>query len=356
METSSPIIEEKIRKGFTRWPLWIGYGAVGWSLLYGAVQLYWLLGGGGYPFKRGEMDLFAAMVTYLPSKVGGLIFVILCLLGIVIGVAMQKTWRNVFPRWLILTFAWGFAVALLLFIPDISLIMVMAYAFLFKFAFNWIMLNQVICIIGALLWIMTAVAYQRRTRDACEYCGRTENGNTFLLVRWGRWLTIIAALAPIPYALTRFAWALNIPLGVDPQFLHDFSKLNPTAQITEWVFGSICIGGGILTLGLIQKWGEIFPRWFPFIGGKRVPIMLAVVPASIIAIAVTAAGFVFTFSFFAVTFHLMPVDNILLSQIWGTVGPMVFWVPWGVALGLAAIAYYYRRRGKCTHCGRDDQN
>lgn len=354
METSSPIIEEKIEKGFKRWPLWIGYGAAGWSLLYGVVQLYWLLGGAGYPFKGDE--LVAAMVTYLPSKVGGLIFVILCLLGTVIGVAMQKTRRGVLLRWLFLTFAWCFAVALLLFIPDFSLIAAMAYAFLFKFAFNWSMFNQIICIIGALLWIMTAVAYQRRTRDACEYCGRTESGHTFLLVRWGRWLTIIAALAPIPYALTRFAWALNIPLGIDPQLLHELSKVNPMAQITEWVFGSICVGGGILTLGLIQRWGEIFPRWFPFIGGKRVPIMLAVVPASIIAIAVTAAGFVFTFSFFAVTFHLMPADNLLLSERWGTIGPMLFWVPWGVALGLAAIAYYYRRRGKCTHCGRDDQN
>ncbi|ENQ3108097.1 hypothetical protein SAMN04488168_15217 [Bacillus sp. 491mf] len=356
METSSPIIEEKIGKGFKRWPLWIGYGAAGWSLLYGVVQLYWLLGGAGYPFKHAEMDLFAAMVTYLPSKAGGLIFVIFCLLGTVIGVAMQKMWRGVLLRWLFLTFAWCFAVVLLLFIPDISLIAVMAYAFLFKFAFNWIMFNQIICIIGALLWILTAIAYQRRTRDACEYCGRTENGNTFLLVRWGRWLTIIAALAPIPYALTRFAWALNIPLGVDQQFFHDFSKVNSMAQITEWVFGSVCVGGGILTLGLIQKWGEIFPCWFPFIGGKRVPIMLAVVPASIVAIAVTAAGFVFTFNFLAVILHFMPADILLLSQIWGTIGPMIFWVPWGVALGLAAIAYYYRRRGKCTHCGRDDQN
>lgn len=91
--------------------------------------------------------------------------------------------------------------------------------------------------------------------------------------------------------VTHIAWALNIPLGVDSQLLHELSKVNPMAQITEWVFGSICVGGGILTLGLIQKWGEIFPSWFPFIGGKRVPIMLAVVPASIIAIAVTAAGF-----------------------------------------------------------------
>lgn len=79
--------------------------------------------------------------------------------------------------------------------------------------------------------------------------------------------------------------------------------------------------------------------------------MLAVIPASIVAIAVTAAGFVFTFGILAAVFHLVPIDNILLSQGWGAMGPMIFWMPWGVALGLAAIAYYYRRRGRCTNCG-----
>ncbi|GHI01169.1 hypothetical protein AM1BK_47110 [Neobacillus kokaensis] len=162
----------------------------------------------------------------------------------------------------------------------------------------------------------------------------------------------MAAIAPLPYALTRFAWALNIPLGVDAEFLKDFNTINPMAQLTEWVFGVICICGAILTLGLIMKWGEVFPRWFPFIGGKRVPIPLAVIPASIVAIAVTAAGVVFTFSFFAVTFNLLPADGVLLGSISGTVGPMLIWVPWGLMLGLAALAYYYRRRGQCIHCGR----
>jgi hypothetical protein len=42
---------------------------------------------------------------------------------------------------------------------------------------------------------------------------------------------------------------------------------------------TLAVGGAILTLGLIQRWGEVFPRWIPFVGGKRVPISLAVVPA-----------------------------------------------------------------------------
>lgn len=334
------------------WPSWIGYVAMVWSVLYGALHLYWLLGGSGYPFEKDGV-VFAAMVTYLPEKVGSIGFVILCLMGIGIGLAMQKPLKSIWFKWLILTYAWGFAIALLLFVPDTNLIAAMAYAFLFKFAFTWQMINQIICIIGALLWMISVVIYQRKVRSACEYCGRKKDGETFFLVRWGGLLTIIAALAPLPYAITRFAWALNIPLLVNDQFFKEFSEVNPNARMTEWIFGLLCIGGGLLTLGLIQKWGEIFPRWFPLIGGRRVPIMLAVIPASIVAIAVIAAGLVFTLGFLAVTLHLVPSDDIISTHIWGAVGPMIFWVPWGVTLGLAGIAYYYRRRGRCSHCGRE---
>jgi hypothetical protein len=334
------------------WPSWFGYVAVLWSVLYGALHLYWLLGGVGYPFKN-ERVIFAPMITHLPEKASSIVFVILCLMGIGIGLTMQKPSKSVWLKWLIPIYAWGFAIALLLLVPDANLIAAMAYAFLFKFYFSWQMVNQIICIIGALSWMMAVVIYQRKTRSACEYCGRKKDGETFFLVQWGRLLTIIAALAPVPYAITRFAWALNIPLGVGGRFLKEFSKVNPMAHTTEWVFGSLCIGGGLLTLGLIQKWGEIFPRRFPLIGGRRVPILLAVIPASIVAIAVTAAGFVFTFEILAVLLHPVSTDNLISSQNWSTVGPMIFWIPWGITLGLATIAYYYRRRGRCHHCGRE---
>lgn len=33
-----------------RLPQWVGYAAGGWSLVYGALGLYWALGGAGFPF------------------------------------------------------------------------------------------------------------------------------------------------------------------------------------------------------------------------------------------------------------------------------------------------------------------
>nr|WP_237690756.1 hypothetical protein [Paenibacillus caui] len=340
-------VEKSPAAGIKGWPSWAGYAALMWSVLYGALHLYWLFGGEGYPFKYNEQaGLFSAIVTYLPAKAGGIVFVILCMLGANISLVMRYPDRFSLPRWLILAYAWGFAAGLIIFVPDISLIMVMAYAFLLKFDFNWLMFNQIVCILGALLWGFAVLGYQRWARGACVYCGREARSEPFVLVKWSRAITWIAAAAPLPYAISRFVWAF------DPKIIHEFLQENPSAQVTALVFGIICVIGGMLTLGLNQKWGEVFPAWFPFIGGKRVPILLAVIPASMVAIAVTAAGFVFTFAFTVVKLGYLHVDNIIFNQINTAVGPMLLWIPWGVALGLAAIAYYYRRRGQCGHCGR----
>lgn len=344
---------EKGTGGFlNRWPAWIGSAAIIWSLIYGGLQLYWLLGGEGYPYKQGNMGIFSALVTYIPQQTASLISMMICFVSILVGIAMHNVRIGILPRWLIQSYAWGFAIALILFIPDISLIMSMAYAFLFKFTFTGQMFYQLVCILGACLWAFAGLGYRRKSLHACMHCGRKESGNHRLLNRVGRITAVIAAVAPVPYAISRFAWALHIPMGVDPSFVRDFPRMNPMAYVTEWVFGSLCIGGGLLTLGLIQKWGEVFPRWFPFVGGKRVPISLAVIPALFVAVPVTAAGVVFSFAYLGIRFNFIPLDGFPLNAVQGGIGPMISWVPWGVALAIAAVTYYYRRRGGCGFCNR----
>ena len=101
--------------------------------------------------------------------------------------------------------------------------------------------------------------------------------------------------------------------------------------------------GAILTTGLVARWGEVFPRWVPFLHGTRVPVALAVVPASFVAALVTAGG-------------LGVVRSAIVAggtvDGFGAVGPGLIWPLWGVALGAATLAYYYRRRGLCPRCGR----
>ena len=107
--------------------------------------------------------------------------------------------------------------------------------------------------------------------------------------------------------------------------------------------GAFAVVGAVLTVGLVRPWGERFPRWMLGLAGRRVPVRLAVVPAALLAVAVTAAS----------------LALFSQAQFWVIMGglnpasmPMGLWAVWGPALGAAALAYQLRRRGGCVRCGR----
>ena len=151
-------------------------------------------------------------------------------------------------------------------------------------------------------------------------------------------------------ALTGWAWALGIRLGISDELRRGGQ------EIGLWWGGAglatIAVGGALLTLGLVQEWGEVFPRWVPFLRGGRVPVLLAVVPASLVSVLVTAAGLMFVR--LTLTGQLAAVlgEGVLTADNWAALGPELLWPVWGVALGAATLAYYHRRRGRCEHRGR----
>ncbi len=162
--------------------------------------------------------------------------------------------------------------------------------------------------------------------------------------RWGRWATALAVAVPLGYATTRYAWALGVPLGVSQELLDSLgSRVYLGAGLA-----TLAVGGAVLTLGLVQRWGEVFPRWIPVLRGHRVPVPLAVVPAGIVSVVVASAGLMFlrfgVSGGFGANF---PGGN-------GDVAawlPEMFWPLWGAALAAAAWAYAVRRRGRCATCG-----
>ena len=348
----------------TRWPGWVGYAAATWSLMYGALGLWWASGGAGFPFGV-ENDPEAAAESILGGAravTTAPLIAALGLSGAAVAVAMTRRWRlgerGLFRTALIL-FAWGASVALLLVIPDRRVLIAVAYApiFLvgapfgwppanyFEVALPWPVINQFVCIAGGFLCAGAAVAYGRRTRGACAYCGRSDAGGGWTTpsaaARWGRWATYVAVIVPLPYAAIRWAWALGIPFGITEEFLREGQ------EIGLWRAGAclstVDLVGAILTLGLVQRWGEVFPRWMVGLSGRRVPPAMAIIPASLVSVMVTSAGVQVVRDFLAEGF---PADG------WATVVPGLVWPLWGVALGAATLAYYYRRRGRCSHCGR----
>ena len=127
-----------------------------------------------------------------------------------------------------------------------------------------------------------------RDRDGASTGWKTPDS----AARWGRWPTYFAVIIPVLYAVTRWAWALGLLLGISEEFLREGQ------EVGLWWAGAalatpLAVGGAIRTRGLVRRWGEVFPCWIPFLGGKRGPITLAVVPASLVAVLVTRAGLMF---------------------------------------------------------------
>ncbi|QBD78137.1 hypothetical protein EPA93_19900 [Ktedonosporobacter rubrisoli] len=331
----------------SRWPEWVGFAAFLWSLLYGIFGIYWTFDRAGFPFGTNDVEADPyALFAGLRPEVGAPILAGLCIIGVIVALAITQGWGRKILQRALLFFSWGMGVVLAVLIPDLRILQHMAYAlaFLYLGHITWTIWNQIICLLGGVLWIATALAYQRGLRGACQHCGRSPDVGRpgYSAHHWGKWFTIAAILFALPYALSRWAWALHIPLGIKASDL----GVIPGLELVEFALGAVCVGGALLTLGLIQRWGEIFPRWFPFVSGKRVPPALAIVPASLVSIALISG---------ALSFNLIMIRLILAkgwtAYNWGVGWPAPFFLLWGLALGGATLAYAYRRRGRCKFCG-----
>lgn len=336
-----------------RWPEWVPYATIIWSLAYGVLGLYWWSGGPGFPLGLvNDPGAAHSLFRQATAADGGLFIACLCLLGALAILLLNRKVRGI-PRAIMLLYAWSAAMVLCFAIPDPRALIGMAYGpvsligALFGHSlhyldfFIWPVVNQYICLLGGLLWAASALIYQRHTRDACRYCGRSKDftlRRMNAVNRLGRWAAYAAILAPLYYDITRIAWLLGIPFGITNEMLYSLQ-----ASGADWAgagLALVSIGGAFLTHGLIKPWGEIFPRWFPILGGRRVPPTLAVLPAGFVAILLTVTG-------------IQVVNEFTMSgdfHNWGGTTPLLLLPVWGIALGAATICYYYRRQEQCRQC------
>ncbi|MEU4194572.1 NYN domain-containing protein [Kribbella sp. NPDC026611] len=337
------------------WPSWTGYATALWSLAYGVLGVYWLYGGAGYPFAHVPNDrATASLLEGAPVHVVAPAMAVVGLGGAVLALVMTR----IRPRGSALqTVAAVLAVSLALVIPDYTLIAVVALApAILVFAFTgvpgaqggvgdilyWHRVNLIILFVGGLLWAATALAYHRRTRNTCVSCGRGGHEPHWqrpeAALRWGRWAVTAAVVANLPYEFTRVAWYFGWPVGISDDF-HRMMADTPGMLEMGLGLAVMAMAGGVLTHGLVHRWGEVYPRWIWFKAGQRVPPLLAIVPASIVAVVLIPAG-------------LMNAQLPLDGDNWALNAPGILWVVWGAGLGAATYAYYLRRRTTCRRCGR----
>jgi hypothetical protein len=313
--------------------------AAAWCLGYAALALSWAFGAPGFPFgaddPRGR-EMGSWLVGATPGWTGALLAAA-CGAGAVAAFAVA---RGVANRRLATAVLVPLAAVLLLVLPDVRILQNLAYSFSLHFDLvDWPVLNQALCVVGGLLVAGTAMVLLRR--PPCGECRRPEDvaGEKPRWARIGRWAVIVAICSQLPYAVQRAAWNLGIPMGVSQQFVDDLADdvvekgMHP---MVLWMLVIPDVFGALLTLGLVMRWGERFPARVPFLGGRRVPISLAVVPATVVSVAVTVAGLAL--------YRFVWEDG----GVSGTAVPGLLWLPWGVALATATFAYVMRRRRTCA--------
>lgn len=347
-----------------RWPTWVPYAAALWSLGYGLVALFWTFTGSGFPLD-GD-DEVTHLLSGLPADVGAPVFAAAALAGAGVAALMARTPRRagtvrLWWRRPALAFGWIAAAWWLVVVPDVRVFALVGYLpmliVLAPFdpelrdsaaeALTAAHLNHAAVMVGGFLLLFATLVFARRTVGGCEHCGRGGRAGGWTTPaaagRWGRIATYVAASIPVLYAVPRWLWAAGIPLGIDADF-HARGMAEGSLLSGAWL-ATFALVGSVLTMGLVQRWGEVFPRWIPGLRGRRVPIGLAVGPASVVSVLAISGGLDMIRGASSTSVLSLADGN------WAAVGPTLLWPVWGGALAAATLAYYLRRRGTCGACG-----
>ncbi|GAA1935907.1 hypothetical protein [Kitasatospora viridis] len=128
---------------------------------------------------------------------------------------------------------------------------------------------------------------------------------------------------------------IGVPVGFDTTHL----------DVPGW-FSVVCVamsigveGLTLLTLGLVQPWGEVVPRWIPFLGGRRVAPLAAVIPAALGAAVLLALTVPNAKGFGGAQGAPTGLALVVMDACYA---PLLLWGP---LLIVVTVAYYRRRRG-----------
>ena len=359
--------------GVLDWQRWAPYAAIVWSVVYAVLGIYWAVSGRGFPYtpETASNGLGPLVGRFGP----GLAWIVVLLAGIpaaALGVAMLRGVRSRVLRPLFISAGALLGGVLLLLMTSLELLVKVGYipsvllghlpaeksqAYLAAWT-QWPTIHQLLCLIGGFLWLGATVCYARLSGDACLYCSRRDGPEGWTspneAARWGRIAVYVALVAPVFYALTRFAWVLGLPLGLSEEQFRN-SQENALVISGALSLGAFVLVGAVLMLGLVQRWGEVFPRWMIGLAGRRVPIALAVVPASLASVLLIVGGIGIWSNLAQMVANAAATGSEgmgLVGEIIFQVGPTLLFPVWGGALAVATLGYYYRRRGPCSVCGR----
>ncbi|MFD2792334.1 hypothetical protein ACFS27_02100 [Promicromonospora vindobonensis] len=153
-----------------------------------------------------------------------------------------------------------------------------------------------------------------------------------------RRLAHVLALITLPSGLWRIALVAGLPVVSSAIVL----PLSERVQIVGLSLVAEVLA--MLSLGLVQRWGEELPGWLPLIGGRPVHRLAATIPAAVGATALTG---IWTFAVVGVVSRVVGggLDSLFPTALQKAV-LLVCYVPllaWGPLLAVLTVAYFRRR-------------
>ncbi|WP_242910496.1 hypothetical protein [Actinomadura terrae] len=314
--------------------------ALGWVAGYGALRIYWE--SGHMPARHRLSPVETDLVAFTGWASVALCGAAALVLAVFLAPGAGRLPRV--PRRMLLVAASAVAVALvasgaLLLLDVIGGVLPGLGIRLYPLG----ALSRAACVGGGLMVGAVARSYARRTRSGCGSCGRaaTAPGPLARTPAWAYW----AAYLGVAGCLVRIAAQAAVGFGDSPM------SSGPSALLFEAGF---VLGGTLLPLSLVHRFGRVWPRWVPGLAGRGVPRRLVLWPGTAIS-----GGIV-------VYFGLM-----LLQMVWERLhgrNPFppeggldlpeaFFWVAvpayalWGAGMAVAALAYARRTRSACRACG-----
>ncbi|WP_448005428.1 hypothetical protein [Agromyces bauzanensis] len=318
--------------------------ALTWSIGYLIGGIAWSLGAPGFPFGPSGLEP-EPLVEQLPRQVTAPLISVVAGIGALIAAWLltAASRPGAAPRPVIVPAVYAGAVTLTVTVAvtDTRLMAWTGYALGLQFPpMPAAVLHQLLMVVGAVVWIAAAFAWAGRSRSRVAADGsapaRTLGAGLERPVVAARVAVWIAVVVPLLYAATRLLWLAGIPLDVPADMYREGWESG--GWWTGAALGLVAIGGAALTIGLVRPWGEVFPRWIPGLAGRRVPVMLAVVPALTASIIIFSAGLSFI--------RLVVEGQASMPWSLAAVGPTLLWPVWGAALAAAALAYHHRRTGR----------
>ena len=306
---------------------WVPAAAISWALAYTAVRVWWAINGSpSFGPQQADLIVFTGW-----GAVG------LCVAAVGVAAALKAApwWRP------LLVAAWTVSTVLLAASAILLLDAVGALLPGLGVAFEPVgFASRTGCALVGALVAASAVAYRRRWRSDCLFCGRTGVRVRPDQTPWWAWLAAYAAVA-----------GCLVRLGAQVVAGFESSLLQASLSLIVFEAGFV-LAGTVLPLALVHAWGRVVPRWAPVLAGRRVPRWLVAGPAFGIGGAMTG--------YFGFTLVMLAVATLT-----GTTGRLAasfplafFWVAvpayftWGVGLVVAAVGYYRVTRPLCRVCGK----